>query len=275
MSPAILQPILAFFIGGLTIASLSLLAEKSPPALRGLVISFPSTLAISFIFLAHEFGTEILATVLPGVFYALLGSFLFAITFVVISQYFIDKTPALKWPIAVTLLCASLVWLVVAYLSSTLPRQIEFALPVYLFFTVAIQFALWRYAQSRPSPIIIHKTSPLEFFSRIFFAGTVIASAVVLSKVLNPFWGALIGGTYPASFGSQLMIFQGKYPASQLPTTIKTVPLGVTSVAFYAISVTFLYPQLGIPLGTLLAMTGSLCFSLALAKAIRHLSRNA
>lgn len=268
----IIQVTLAFLIGGFAIALLSLIAEKAPLALRGIVISFPSTLAISFIFLSHEFGPEILLKVLPNVFYSLFGSFLFAITFVVVAQHFADKTPTQKWPIAVTLIAASLVWLIVALLTSNLPRRFDIALTTYAMVTILIQPLLWNYALHHPSSSISHKTTLSEFFARTIFAGTVVATALIVSKTLSPFWGAVVGGTFPAAFGSQLMIFQNKYPASQLPTTIKTIPLGVTSTAFYAILVAMLYPNIGMIWGTAIGILGSLVFSLVLAYAVKRFS---
>jgi branched-subunit amino acid transport protein AzlD len=109
---------------------------------------------------------------------------------------------------------------------------------------------------------------------RAIFSGAVIASALILSRYFGPFWGAVVGGTYPASFGSQLMIFQSKYHARYLPSLIKTVPVGVLSTTVYSSIVVFCYDSIGIFMGTVVALTASLLTSSIVAIALRGVKDN-
>lgn len=257
-----IQVISAFFAGGFIIALLSFFAEKSPPSLRGVIISFPSTMAVSFVFLALSVGPDQLLPVLPAVYYSLLGAILFAFSFTFVAQRFSATKLNKKWRVPCTLILASCAWFMVSLLSSKLPQVQWVALPCILIGITLLQPLFAIYVNHFPDCASRPQIKFSELLFRGVFAGTVVSTAVVLARALGPFWGAVVGGTYPASYGSQLMLFQLKYPSKYLPSLIKTVPIGILSTAVYATVVCLTYPLIGIFLGTLVAFAGSFCTSL-------------
>ena len=261
-----LHVICAFVIGGFLIALLSFLAEKAPRSLKGIIIAFPSTITVSFVFISATLGSETLIEILPGVYYSLLGTILFAFAFASVAQWFSGKTPEKKWPIPITLIFSSCIWIAAPLLSSILPKTIFVALPCLIGGIAILQPFYSRYANRFSEYPIRNGIKPSEILFRGLFSGSVIASAVIIAKTLGPFWGGVLGGTYPAAFGSQLMIFQNKYPADYLPSLIKTIPAGVLSIAAYATAAAFLYPVIGIVLGTLCAFAASLGISFILSR---------
>lgn len=261
-----LRVITAFLVGGLLIALLSVVAERSPRALRGIIIAFPSTMVVSFVFIAIEIDSHRLIDILPGVYFGLVGGIVFALSFALIAQRFATHTPTTKWPVAATLVFASGVWFAVPFCSTFAPKGLGFALLCLLMAIAVFQPLAARYANRFPVCNSPPQTGIKEVLFRAVFAGTVIGSAVIITRLLGPFWGAVVGATYPASFGSQLMIFQAKYPARFLPSLIKTLPLGVLSTTVYATVVALGYPVFGIALGTFAALVASLTTSLLLAR---------
>ena len=259
-----LHVIFAFSVGGSLIALLSILAERAPRSLRGIIIAFPSTITVSFMFIAATLGSKTLITILPGIYYSLLGTILFAFAFAATAQRFSTITPERKWPILFTLIIASCIWISAPLLSSRLPNKTTIALPCLVGGIGLLQLLYSRYSNRFYEYPVQSGISPLEMLFRGLFSGTVIASAVIVAKTFGPFWGGILGGTYPAAFGSQLMIFQNKYPADYLPSLIKTIPVGVLSIAVYATITALLYPRIGIALGTIVAFASSLCVSFIL-----------
>ena len=260
-----LQVISAFVVGGSFVAGISFLVEKSPRSLRGIILGFPSTMAVSFVFLAITLDPEAIHQSLPGVQYSLLGAILFAFSFSVVAQKFSSITPERKWPVIPTLLAAASIWLIFAICTSYLPQRLSISLPVLLLGIFSLQTLFSRYANQFPVCSSPPQIRVQELFFRALFCGTIIAGALITSRLLGPYWGALVGGTFPASFGSQLMIFQFKYPTRFIPSVIKTVPLGVLNVSVYSIVVAYSYPKLGITLGTILGFSASALMAFSLA----------
>jgi len=234
------------------------MAEISSPLTRGIIISFPSTMAVSFVFLAITLGSDKLLPNLPGVYYSLLGSVLYVLSFSMFAQKFASNSVL---SIALTVVVSSLAWLIVPMLSRELPREISIALPTFLIAIALLQPLFYRYADKFPLCSQRPMTGLREFLFRVIFSGTIISAAIIFAKLIGPFWGAVIGGTYPVALGSQMMIFRRKYPPQYLPSVIRTVPVGVTSTAAYATVVSFAYPKIGIIAGTLLAFVVSFCVS--------------
>jgi len=215
-------------------------------------------------------GPEKLEATLPGVYYSLTGSLLFVLAFVTSAQLFAKHTPKHLWPIPITLLIASLAWLTMPVTCMNLPQELRVAVPFLILGVFFLQSIFSKVAENFPeNTMAFPKTRPTEFVFRFCFAGAVVAAATIAAKTSGPFWGAIIGGTFPASFGSQLMIFQSKHPASYLPSIVRTAPVGVISTAIYAMLTTYLYPEIGLFFGTVAGFIGSICFSLIVATTVQ------
>lgn len=252
------------------ITFLGYLAERAPRSLRGIIISFPSTMAVSFVFLAVIKTPDAIRENISAIYYSLLGAILFGLAFAVTSQFFSNLTPKKKWPIAATLLIASCAWILIPIITDKLPDSIFVSLLSLLIGIALLQPFFSFYANRFPTCQHPPQTGAAELFFRFLFTGSIIALSVISTKMLGAFWGAIIGASYPASFSSQLMIFQSKYPSKFLPSLIKTIPVGVLSTTGYASVVALSYPYVGILKGTPLALLASLIISLTVARLSRE-----
>ena len=93
-------------------------------------------------------------------------------------------------------------------------------------------------------------------------AGIVIAIAVVLSNV-----GSIISGifsVFPAILSSTMLISVREHGPDFASGIAKSMMLGLSSVATYAMLVTVLYPVYGILYGSLIAYGFSFCVTLCI-----------
>ena len=96
----------------------------------------------------------------------------------------------------------------------------------------------------------IHYT-PVKIMLRGVLAGSVIAIAVVLSSV-----GSIISGifsVFPAILSSTMLISVREHGPDFAAGMAKSMMIGLSSVATYAVFIHFLYPTIGIAFGTFLS----------------------
>ncbi|SJM90811.1 membrane hypothetical protein [Crenothrix polyspora] len=262
--------IAAFLVGGAMIALLSLLAERVPSALGGIIISFPSTVAVSFVFLSITLGTDKLIQFIARIYYSMLGSiffaFVFAFTSLLLSSAFSNK----KLLIIATLLVSSSVWIIFPLYSANLTQTIWNSAVCLALGIILFQTGFIVYANRFPERPAIKKTSLFDLPLRGLFSGSIVALSIILAHNLGPFWGIVVGATYPAALASQLSIFLYRYPVECLPGFIRTVPVGAVSVATYVTVSAVTYPALGILMGTILAFTASIIMSFLISKFVSH-----
>ncbi len=254
-----LQVLISFFIGGGIIGLLSYLTEKAPRNLQGIIMPFPSTMLVGFFFVAYINGIETLIESIPRVGYSLMGSMVYALIFF-FSALALEKfqLPLIS-NIFLTWLFSTLGWMIFPILSQSFPTpQIWFSFVVLTLVILLVQPLFLKISDTFPSDVKIQKITPPELIFRMIFAGVIIGLVVIVSKMTGSLWGTIIASSYPASFGSQFMIFQKKYPANFIASAIRTIPLGLFPLITYALTVVFVYPIFGIWIGTAIALSTSL-----------------
>ena len=254
MSLFAIQILSAFLFGGLIIALVTLLVEHSPPALRGIIMTFPNTMIVTYIFLALTLGSNQVIDTLPGLFIALISAMPFSFSYVVAAQYFEDYTPHHKWPIIICLIIASLIWLIFPLL---LPQSLLVAVFGFIVSLAVFQPLMARYADKFEPPQLSRTYSFKQLMFRACFAGLVVALSTAAARISGAYWGAIIG-LYPAAIGSQFILFQSEYGAKALPPLVKSLAMGLINCATYGITVAYAYPSLGIVLGTMLGLVSSI-----------------
>ena len=113
-------------------------------------------------------------------------------------------------------------------------------------------------------PVAIQYTS-IQKVLRATFVGFMIFLIVLLSKILNPFWGGMFS-MFPAAFSSVILIIHWHYGIKGLFPTMQKAAIGSLSLFGYAISVMFLFPKYGYIFGTLFAYLVSFIITLFLIK---------
>lgn len=263
------QVICAFFIGGSIITFLGILAEKAPRSLRGIIVSFPSTAAVSFSFLCVSHGADEVISILPKVYYACLGSIFFALFYTIFGQKSSRTASHGRWRILTTLLSASCVWIAFPLISSSLPQVLWLSFIFLVIGVTILQKFFLLYTNQFPNYAVKSETKVSELLLRSLFSGLAVSVTVVLTHLFGPFWGAVVGGTYPASIASQLMIFQYKYSPKFLPSLIKSMPVGILSPVVYITVLPFAFETSGMLIGNLTALLSSLATSLLVAKLLQ------
>jgi len=241
----ILQLIISFVVGGSLIALLSFVAEKSSEKMAGIIISFPSTIAISFFFIGWTLSPEKVAEIAPIIPITNGIIMLFATTYLYLSKIKIKKIFSM-------LLCtigSLLVWFILALPLAIIElSNLWISILGYLILT----FISYYFITIRTHEKIFQV--PLEYtfyqkISRAVFAGAIITLAVFLAKVVGPFWGGIFSA-FPAVYLSTFIIVYWHYDSSFLFKIWKNSPLGSIIFTVYPLTAIYTFPAFGIWGGT-------------------------
>jgi len=258
-----IQLVVSFVVGGCFITFLSLLAERTSENIAGIIMMFPSTIVLGFFFLGLATSAENVALIVPATLIPLgLGissSAVYIYCSLFVSKYFTSKITQ----ILATFLVTNMIWLVLAS-PFAIWRFKNFTLGTIGFFTLIIITHLIL-NQNGVSPISRPKYTKIQILIRAVFTGSIIATVVLLGKLLNPFWGGVFT-MYPAAIIATLIIFHFYYEPRQLFYFMKKVPIGSLSVLVYAIVSMLLFPEYGIAIGTGLSCLTCLLVSFVLIK---------
>jgi hypothetical protein len=257
----IIQLITSFLVGGIFIAFLSFLAEKASEKTAGLIITIPSTIAISFFFIGWTLSPQEIANIAPVTLLTLGVIGLSTIAYLSLSKIKLKKIYSIILCTASSLFIWFLfaVPLAIFKFSNLLLAIIGFlilaAIPYY-FVTIKSK------TTSLDTPI---KYSTSQKIARAAFAGVIISLAVFLSKTLGPFWGGIFS-SFPAKFTTSLIIIHWHYNSNFLFKVWKNFPLGFLTSATYPIAAIYTFPKFGIWLGTLIAYAISLLVFLIVSR---------
>jgi hypothetical protein len=244
-----LRVIISFLVGGVWLMSVSVIAERFGSRLGGIIGGMPSTVLIALFFIGLNQGPDFAAKatiVTPAAF--------------IINSYFLLllAVNAARGYLA-TMLVAWSFWLIT--MGSLIAFHLDSWIVSLAIWLVGLVVLCWLVTKS----ISLHneKLPPIKFtagqlFGRSLFAGLVIASAVVISK----YAGEVVGGIFAAFPAMYLTTFTILYFARGPKFTQSTsaplmISASVNAVA-YCIAAYYLYPRLGIYLGTLAAYVVSM-----------------
>lgn len=236
---------LSFAVGGAWIALTVFAAERYGSRLGGIIGGFPSTAAVSLLFIGitqTPLAASEATTVMP------LAQ---AFNGIVIIVYLLT----IKRGLVSGLLAAVFVWFSLAGLllisgfknfAFSVAGWIILASGCILLVEKKIKIVSW--------PARLASTAPSRAVFRALVGGSVIAGAVLLGKLGGPVLGGIFA-TFPAMFLSTLVM---TYRAGGLEFSRAVgralLVSGMINVALYAILVRFLYPRAGLVLGTSLGV---------------------
>lgn len=260
----LVQLIVSFLAGGSLITLLSLIAEKTNQHISGIIMMFPTTLVLGFLFLGLTTNAENVSTVIPATLIPL-GIVIFSsIIYIYCSIYFESKVKNKIAQILCSLLTSVVIWFILASPFAIYKFSNIFIGMIGFFIIITITHFILKsknYELSLNRP----KYTKMQILIRAVFTGSIIATVVLLGKILNPFWGGIFT-MFPAATFAGLIVLHFYYSPTQLFYFIKNTPLGSISLFLYAISVMLLFPILGIWVGTLVSYFISLTFGLFLIK---------
>jgi len=240
---------LSFVVGSLWVTLTTLSAERFGSKMGGLIGGLPSTVVIALLFIGITQSPQVAAqatTVMP-LAQGLNG--LFILTFILL----------IRRGLTAALLCSLLVWSInAAFLYMSDIHSFLISLVGWLILLVFCYFAVERWMKISSHGKLAFKYKPSQLVWRALFGGSVISLAVLMGKIGGPLLGGIFS-SFPAMFLSTLVITARTGGADFSRAVGKSLLIsGLVNVPLYEIMVRVLYPNVGLGLGTLLALLGSL-----------------
>jgi len=258
----IIQLLASFFIGGVIISFFSFLAEKVDEKIAGIILSFPAMIALTFFFMGMTLSPEIVVDVIPSTLIPLGVSIFFVGIYPVFAEFF-SQFIALKkgLQIFLTYLVSISLWFCLS-VPLVLMKFKDFWLGVFgFFFLISVSYFLLNRKSYKKSPAL--KYSKSQKMIRTFCMCFVVFLGVLLSKVLNPFWGGLMA-MLPIGFSSILLVIHINYGFENLYPIMRKVPIGSLSLFSYVITAMLTFSEYGYIWGTVLSYLSSLIVTLFL-----------
>ena len=253
----------SFIIGGGFVALLSFIAERVNRAIAGIILTFPSTIALSFFFMGWTSSSDIVAKIVPSTFIPLGLTILFVAMHPYVAEFISRYFKNRFIQIAISLFLSIGMWFILSVpLVMHKFNNLMFGILGYILLITIAYFILRRKNYAKPVAL---KYTSIQKILRAALVGFIIFLVVLLSKVLNPFWGGMFS-MFPAAFTSIIAIVHWFYGARSLFPIMQKVPIGSLSLFGYVIVVMFVFPKYGYIVGTLLAYLASLVITLFLVR---------
>lgn len=259
-----LQLTLSFIIGGIAIALLSYIAEKVPKRLAGVVLPLPSTVAISYLFIAIVLSPEVIRDIAPATIMATGVIVLF-----VLAYLYLARLPKKK---SHSMLLAGVGSLTLWFLGSIPLALYEFSHLGYALLGYGMCTIIGYVLLTKRVAVVDIPTSntytKTALATRALIGGCVISLAVLLSKVVGPFWGGIFSG-FPAVFTSTLLILHFYHTPAFLARTFHNIPLGLTVSLVFPLSAAYAFPAFGTLGGFILSYAASVVTAIVIFSATK------
>lgn len=259
----VIQLIISFIVGGGVIALLSFLAERVNSHIAGIILTFPTTVALGFFFLGWTLSSEAVANIVPATLIPLGLSILFAAVYSYVAEYCAKIIENKIWQIIVSFIVSIGLWFALAIPIVILKLNILIVGVIGYFLLILITHILLQ-RKHYEKPISLKYTIGQKI-GRAIFVGFIIVLIVFFGKTLSPFWGGMFA-MFPAAFSSLMMIIHWYYGPKSLFPTMQKAAIGSISIFVYVITVMFVFPTIGFIAGTLFAYGLSLIVTLLLTK---------
>jgi len=253
MIQAVFQFLLPFLIAASVVVVITMIAEKFGTRVGGILGTVPSTIVVAFVFISINQG-EVFASSAASVVPAEMA--------INLAFLFLFNLMA-KRSVIGALVVSLLIWallstgLLISDLSSILLSSM-----IYLAVLLFIFYLMERPLKMRSSGSVNVEYTVGKIAFRGVFAGLIIGTSVVLSNVGDAIAG--IFSVFPAIFLSTMMIMLKEHGANFSAGMGKSMILGSQTVVVYAIAIHFLYPEVGVILGSVAAYAISMIMVLAL-----------
>ncbi|MES3032038.1 MAG: DUF3147 family protein [Patescibacteria group bacterium] len=254
MSLFYLQLLVSFIVGGGFIALLTFLAERMPTRIAGAIISMPSIVIFSYLFVGWTTSADRVGQI---AFSTLAGAGAVQIFTIAYMYMSLVKVKNKFLSIFLSTISAFSAWFILAVVIVT--NKISYfplAFGIYLS-CVAISYYFLHVKNTVPLPEKIHHYTTRQIIYRSTFAGLMIAFTVFLSKAVNPFWAGVFGA-FPAGYSSAFIILHYYYGSPMLFKVAKNISIGSFCFASYLIASHWTFPAFGVIGGTAVSFIVSL-----------------
>jgi uncharacterized membrane protein (GlpM family) len=239
LTDILVQIVLPFFLSAMIVVGVTVLAERLGTKVGGILGTLPHLIIIAFVFIALNKGEDFAsraAVVVP----AEIGiNILFLFTFAHYCHHSLARA----------LMVSLSLWLI---LSGLLVWSELSSMPIsFLVFLACWGFTYYvteRVKTVRSVGSVKVKYTPRKVVGRGVLAGIVIAFSVVMSNVGSAISG--IFSVFPAMFLSAMVISLREHGPDFAGGLSKAMVFGTPAVMSYGVCVHYLYPELGLLVGT-------------------------
>ncbi len=235
---------LAFAVGSLWVSIITIVAEKKGSVLGGILGGLPSTSAFSFFFIGinQSSATAVQATTVFPLAFGITSAYLFFFAFFAQKGFSHGISVALFiWFAFSSLIVAS----GLRDFGLSLVGGAAISVLTYYFLTKKLRL------QNLKGETRVYKIR--EVVLRGVGAGSLVLTSVLLSQIGGPVLGG-VAAAFPAVFTSTLIILNRSRGTEFSRAVTKPLVLsGILTVIPFSVAVRYLYPSLGIWLGTLVS----------------------
>jgi uncharacterized membrane protein (GlpM family) len=251
MNIFIIKVLLSLVIGIAWVIISTYIAERVSGKLGGLIVGLPSTAVISLLFVGLTQGASAALTAATIVPYSSGLYCFFFITYLLLT----------KKGFKIGFFSSLFVWFVFAFLAAKFPPKnlLESILVGLILITLTIFWSVKKIHINHN--VIPNKIISGPLWLKAVITGTVIGLIVITSKLAGPRWGGIFA-TFPALTISTILITVKSGGVEFTRLIAKNVLISTTTtVSIFAILCYFLYPVIGVILGTILSYIGLIVIS--------------
>lgn len=258
----IYRVVLSFFIAGGWIGAATLIAEKLGSRVGGLIANLPSNILIGLLFIAITQDVTFVKQAIPGIPVGMLIDTVFLVIFIIV----------LKYGLILSVLASLVSWFVLAYLANELGfNNLAVNCLSYFLFTAGIYYLLKRRMNFQTPPSIKKKYSTSQILIRSVFAGSVVASVIIIAQFSPPYLVGIVAA-FPAVLLSTMVILVLNQNREFAQATGQILILSSSNIVIYGIAVYFCYPTIGIWWGTLVSFLAAAVWVWLIRPIIRRIS---
>jgi hypothetical protein len=228
-------------IAGVWIALATLLAEKLGSKIGGMISNLPSNILVSFLFIAIINGIPFAVNSIPGVPLGMAIDTVFLFVFIITLPYGLIKAVVLSL----------LSWFILAiFFSQTAMDNLFLNIIIYLLVTLGTFLILENVFKIASVKKRIVHYSIWQISFRALFAGSVVASIIILAQFLPPY-AVGVFSTFPAVLLTTMIILVLNQNRDFARATGKILVLSSSNIVIYGVGIYITYPEYGLVWGTL------------------------
>lgn len=254
MDPFIFKVFLSLIIGILFVIISTNIAERISGKLGGLIVGLPSTAVISLLFVGLTQGIQA----------ALISSMMVPFSSGLYCFFFVAYLLLTKKGFKFGLIISLIVWFFFAFIAANFPPK-NLNESILIGTILIMSTIIWAVKKIK----INHKLIPEKITSspvwlKALLTGIIISSIVLISKIAGPRWGGIFA-TFPALTISTILITVKSGGLEFTRLIAKNILISTTTtISLFAILCYFLYPIVGVIIGSILAYFGLLLISIPL-----------
>ncbi|MDE1859790.1 MAG: hypothetical protein KGH67_04650, partial [Candidatus Micrarchaeota archaeon] len=226
------------------VIGLSIVTERSSPKLAGILAGLPTGSAISLFFIGLDNGSAFASN---SAVYNIMG--LVAMQ-VLLFSYYKASSKFKKHNIVLSALVSIAAYFVTVYFLQFITQNIVIAL---VLSCASVVFFGYLFKDIENTKIRQStRTSIPVLLVRAIAAAVIILIVIESASLVGPKWSGLFSA-FPTTTFPLLLIIHYTYDKKHVQTIIKNVPVGLSSLIAYSLTVSLAYPIIGIYYGTVAA----------------------